>query len=104
MACHVYVHALLVATLFVIYRAYDRKLVRMFRDQRDVFAKMNARGGGLDMLKLATKFRRSLRLRVKRLEVAHAAPRVNNDAGLRRTPARSRSRLSLEKSRERQAS
>ena len=87
MSGHVHIHALLMTALLVIYGADDGELVRMPGDQRNVLAKMNTRRGGLDGPEFTANFRRRPRLGVKRLVVAHATPRVNDDTGLRLAPS-----------------
>ena len=61
---------------------YYRQFIRMFGDQRDVLAKMNARRGSFDVLEFAPNFSRRFRLRVKGFIVAHPSPSVDDDAGL----------------------
>ena len=81
MSGHVHIHALLMPTMFVIYRADDGELVRMPGDQRDVLAKMDTRRSGLDVFEFTPNFRRRLRFGVKRLVMTHATPGIEDNAG-----------------------
>ena len=65
-----------------------------------MLAKLHPRGRGRDGLEFTTQIDRSLRLGIEGLEVAHAAPSVDDDAGLGRGGRREGGVTGLQKSRE----
>ena len=91
------VHALLVTSVLVVYRAHHGELLGMLGDHRNMLAKLDAGGGGGDGLELSAEGCGRIRLGIEGLVVAHAAPGVYDDAGLRLARERcGRVRLRLE--------
>ena len=82
MARQIPVHAATVSRIIVMYRAYDRELVRLLSQERQVFANLNPGRRGGNRGKLTANFRRSMRLRIPRLVVTHSAPTIKDDARL----------------------
>ena len=64
------------------HRPHNGELVRVLGQHREVFAEMNAGRGGLDVLEFTADFRGRFRLGVERFVMAHATPRVDDDARL----------------------
>ena len=81
-AGHIHVHGRAVAAMLVMHRAHNGELVRVLGQHREVFAEMNAGRGGLDVLEFPADFRGRFRLGVERFVMAHATPRVDDDARL----------------------
>ena len=82
MPCEADVHTALVRPLVVMERPDDGQLLGVLRQQRQVLAILDARRSRGNRLELSPNIGGSIRLRVKRLVVAHAAPGIDHDAGL----------------------
>ena len=82
MAGHVDVHAGTVTAVAMVHGPHQRELLRMLGQLRQVFAVIDARRGGGDVLENSADFRGRLRLGVEGLVMAHAAPSVHDNARL----------------------
>ena len=69
---------------------HERKAVRLLREQRQMFAKMDVRRGRADRLELATKLARRARLHIPHVDVRCAAAEEKEDRGFRRLARRGR--------------
>jgi hypothetical protein len=71
----------------MMYRANDRQSIHLPGQMRYVFADLDAGDGAGDGLELAAHLRRSLRLGVPGVEMADAAPTIQDDASPRPSKA-----------------